>query len=98
VFAEDGSNLSVALVEAGYACVHRGALGSPCHAALAAAEARAKERRLGRWKGFVEEAVADAEEVKRSEPAERVVAPKKLIVTEVCGFVGGQVFFAVEQF
>jgi hypothetical protein len=98
VFAEDGTNLSVALVEAGYACVHRGALNSPYHALLAAAETRAKEKRLNRWKSFVEEAVVDAEEVKRNEPAERVVAHKKLIVTEVCGFVGGQVFFTVEHF
>lgn len=46
IYGEDGSNLGVALVEAGYAAVHRSAFNSPYYSQLSAAETRAKEKKL----------------------------------------------------
>jgi staphylococcal nuclease domain-containing protein 1 len=78
----DGVNLSVALVEAGYASVFRSAAGSSYYALLNSAEQRAKEKKLNRWKNFVEEKVV-VEEAEKNEPQERVVNQKKLVITEV---------------
>lgn len=83
IFAEDGTNLSVALVEAGFAAVHRTAFNSPYYSQLSAAETRAKEKKLNRWKNFEEPKPVDPEEALKNEPKERVVAHKKLIITEV---------------
>lgn len=46
IYGEDGTNLGVALVEAGYAAVHRSAFNSPHYSQLSAAETRAKEKKL----------------------------------------------------
>jgi staphylococcal nuclease domain-containing protein 1 len=74
--------LSVCLVEAGFAGVHRTAYNSPYFSQLNAAELRAKEKKLNRWKNFVEEKVMQ-EAVEKNEPTERVVAQKKLVITEL---------------
>lgn len=44
VFTEDGTNIAVALVESGYAAVHKTAYNSPYYTVLNTAETRAKER------------------------------------------------------
>ena len=46
VITEDGTNLSVGLVEAGFAAVHKTAYNSPHFAALSGAETRAKDKKL----------------------------------------------------
>ena len=46
IFTEDNAILSVGLVEAGYAAVHKTAASSPYFAALSAAELKAKEKKL----------------------------------------------------
>ena len=46
LFTDDNINLSVGLVEAGYAAVFKSAANSPYYGALSAAEQRAKEKRL----------------------------------------------------
>ncbi len=81
VFTEDGQNISVGLVEAGYACVHKTAFSSPYYSVLNAAETRAKTAKIARWKNYVEE--KPVEEVEKNEPAERVIAQKKIVITEV---------------
>jgi len=82
IITEDNTILSVALVEAGYASVHKTAASSPYFAVLNAAEQRAKDKKLNRWKNFVEERVI-IEEIEKNEPQERVVVHKKIIITEI---------------
>jgi staphylococcal nuclease domain-containing protein 1 len=81
VFTEDGTSISVGLVELGYAAVHKTAFNSPYYSVLSAAETRAKTAKLARWKNFTEE--KPVEEVEKSEPTERVIAQKKIVITEV---------------
>jgi len=83
LFTDDGINLSVGLVEAGFASVYKSAQGSPYYALLSGAELRAKEKRLNRWKNYVEEKPITETEPDKNEPQERVVLPKKIVVTEV---------------
>ena len=81
---EDGVNVSVSLVEAGYAAVYKSSAMSPAVlAGLTSAELKAKEKRLNRWKNYVEEVVVPKEELEKNEPQERVVHQKKIVVTEV---------------
>lgn len=82
VFTEDGTNLSVGLVEAGFAGVHRTAYNSAYYTQLNSAELRAKDKKLNRWKNFVEEHVVQ-ETIEKNEPTERVVAQKKIVITEL---------------
>lgn len=79
----EGLNISVGLVEQGYAGVYKtGPAQAAFSAQLSAAEQKAKEKRLNRWKNYVEEKVV-AEEAEKNEPAERVINSKKIVVTEV---------------
>lgn len=82
IFTEDGMNLSVGLIEAGYAAVHKTAYNSPYFTVLSTAEQKAKDKKLNRWKNFVEETVS-LEQVEKNEPTERVVAQKKIVITEI---------------
>lgn len=82
IFTEDGTNISVGLVENGYASVYKSAYNSPYYSVLNSAELKAKEKKLNRWRNFVEEKVAQ-ESVEKNEPTERVVAQKKLVITEI---------------
>lgn len=83
LYTDEGVNVSVALVEAGIAAVYKNAgANSAIVAQLSAAEQRAKEKKINRWKNYVEEKVV-LEEVEKSEPTERVVVLKKLVVTEI---------------
>ena len=82
LFAEDNTNLSVALVEAGYAAVFRGAYNSPYFGSLTNAENKAKEKRLNRWKNYVEEKVV-VEDAEKNEPHERAVNQTRIVVTEI---------------
>lgn len=81
---DDGVSVTLSLVEAGYAAVYRsGSVNPATVAALVNAEQKAKEKRLNRWKNYVEEVVVPKEEQEKSEPQERVVSQKKIVVTEV---------------
>jgi staphylococcal nuclease domain-containing protein 1 len=82
LFTEDNSNLSVGLVEAGFAGVFRGADRSPYFAQLTNAELRAKEKKLNRWKNYVEEKVV-VEDVEKSEPNERTFSQTRVVITEL---------------
>jgi len=82
VFLEDGTNLAVALVEAGYAAVHKVAERTSYFPQLTSAEKSAKDRKINRWNNYVEEVKAP-EEVEKSEPKERSVNYKKIVITEV---------------
>jgi staphylococcal nuclease domain-containing protein 1 len=81
---DDGINLSVGLVEAGLASVSRytpsnqGFLNQ-----LNAAEHNAKQKKTNKWKNYVEEKVVTEEEALKSEPQERTVNQKKIVITEV---------------
>jgi len=75
----DGINLSVALVEQGFAKVHFTAERSSYYKELQVAEENAKNARKGVWKEFVEE-VKETEVV---EETERSPTYKKIIVTDV---------------
>ena len=87
LIADDGLNIAVGLVEHGYAAVHKSAASSSYFTLLSAAELKAKEKKLNRWKNYVEEvkvATAAADEAaEKSEPQERVVAHKKIVITEI---------------
>lgn len=80
----EGVNLSVALVEQGYASVFKSSAAgnSAFFTALISAEQRAKDARLNRWKSYVEEKVVQ-EEAEKNEPQERTVTLKKLVITEI---------------
>jgi staphylococcal nuclease domain-containing protein 1 len=84
ITTEDGVSLSLSLVEAGYAAVYKSSSTNPAlYAQLTAAELKCKEKRLSRWKNYVEEVVVPKEELEKNEPQERVVQHKKIVVTEV---------------
>jgi len=87
LFTDDGVNLSLGLVESGFASVYKSAQSSPYFTLLQNAELRAKEKRLNRWKSYVEEKPQiiehNSEQNDKNEPQERVIAQKKIVVTEV---------------
>ena len=82
LFTEDNTNLSVALVEAGYAAVFRGADRTPYFGALTNAENKAKEKKLNRWKNYVEEKVV-VEDTEKNEPHERTFNQTRIVITEI---------------
>lgn len=68
-------------MELGYAAVHKTAANSPYFTVLNTAETKAKTLKLNRWKNYTEEQpIAEKE---RMEPTERVVAQKKIVITEM---------------
>ncbi|CAL1537379.1 unnamed protein product [Lymnaea stagnalis] len=75
----DGTNLSVALVEAGLAKVHFTAEKSSFYKTLLEKEAKAKLDKFKIWANYVEEKEIKVEE----EPVERKVSYSRVIVTEV---------------
>jgi len=82
LFTEDNTNLSVALVEAGYAAVFRGAYNSPYFGSLTNSENKAKEKKLNRWKNYVEEKVV-VEDAEKNEPHERAFNQTRIVITEI---------------
>ena len=82
LFTDENMNLSVGLVEAGFAAVYKSAGGSSYASLLNSAEQRAKDKKLNRWKNYVEEKVV-VEEQEKNEPQERVVSHKKIVITEI---------------
>jgi staphylococcal nuclease domain-containing protein 1 len=84
---DDGVSISLSLVEAGFAAVYKSSSTNPgLYAQLTAAELKCKEKKLNRWKNYVEEVVVPKEEeAEKNEPQERVVQHKKIVVTEVDG-------------
>lgn len=79
----DGQNIAVGLVEQGYAAVYKTqSTSAALFSLLNTAELRAKEKRIARWKNYVEEKVKK-EEIEKNEPQERVISNKKVVITEV---------------
>jgi staphylococcal nuclease domain-containing protein 1 len=79
----DGLNLSAGLVESGYAAVYKNVgSNSAYYSILNNAETKAKEKKLNRWKNYVEEKIV-IEEQEKNEPQERVVNQKKIVITEI---------------
>lgn len=79
----DGQNIAVGLVEQGFASVYKTqSTSAALFSLLSTAEFKAKEKRIGKWKNFVEEKVV-SEEVEKNEPQERVINNKKVVITEV---------------
>merc|ERR1711899_72643 len=82
----DNTNVSVALVDDGYACSHVTAERSNYGRLIAASEENAKKRKEKRWANYVEEAKNDDEEKeddKKDEAGERKVKYETVVVTEV---------------
>jgi len=77
----DGTNLSVALVEQGFASVHFTAEKSQYFKALQVAESKAKTAKLGIWKNYEEPKEIEVEP--ENEPQERKVNHKSVLITEV---------------
>jgi staphylococcal nuclease domain-containing protein 1 len=83
LFFENSLNLSVGLVESGYAAVFKNiGSNSAYYTILYNAETKAKEKKLNRWRNYVEEKVV-IEEQEKNEPQERVVNQKKIVITEI---------------
>jgi staphylococcal nuclease domain-containing protein 1 len=83
LITNDGVNIAVGLVEAGFAAIYKSASSNASlYNQLAGAEQRAKDKKLNRWKNYVEEKVVQ-EEAEKNEPQERVVNHKKIVITEV---------------
>nr|QBI71273.1 ebna2 binding protein P100 [Eurycantha calcarata] len=78
----DGTNLSVALVEDGYANIHFSAERSEHFRALKNAEDSAKAKRLRRWKDYVEEHEEEEKKVEEDKVLERKVDYKAVVVIE----------------
>ncbi|KAI4470620.1 ebna2 binding protein [Holotrichia oblita] len=79
----DNVNLSVALVDEGFATVHPTADRSEYYKQLKNAEDSAKQRKLKRWKDFVEEKEEEQRiEEDRANP-ERLINYEEVIVTEI---------------
>nr|QBI71268.1 ebna2 binding protein P100 [Carausius morosus] len=78
----DGTNLSVALVEEGYANVHFSAERSEHYRALKNAEDSAKDKRLRRWKDYVEDHEEEEKKVEEDKVLERKVDYKSVMVIE----------------
>jgi staphylococcal nuclease domain-containing protein 1 len=84
ITTDEGVSVSLSLVEAGYAAVYKSSSTNPnLYAQLVAAELKCKEKKLNRWKNYVEEVVVPKEEAEKNEPQERVVQHKKIVITEV---------------
>lgn len=79
----DGQNIAAGLVENGWASVYKSsATQAALFTLLNNAEIKAKEKRIGKWKNYVEEKIVK-EEAEKNEPTERVISHKKIVVTEV---------------
>ena len=87
----DNTNVSVALVEEGYAAAHVTADKSNYGRLIAIAEDNAKRRKERRWANYVEEAVKEeVEEDDKKDEGERKVSYETVIVTEVAN--DGKIF------
>jgi len=84
----DNMNVSLALVENGLSKVHFTAERSEYFNQLSAAEERAKSKKIGVWKNFVDEV---KEVTSAVEDTERRTAYKKVVITEI---VSGTTFWA----
>lgn len=85
ITTEDGTSIAASLVEAGYAGVYRSSsVSAPVLSQLSILEQKAKEKRLNKWKNYVEEVPVSKEEIEKNEPQERVVNQKKILITEIC--------------
>lgn len=82
MITEDGTNLAVSLVEQGFAAVYKTAERSSYYNLLVKAEQAAKDKKLNRWKNYVEEVKVE-EEVEKNEPQERAVSLLRIVVTEI---------------
>merc|ERR1739847_240755 len=72
----DNTNLSIALVEEGFACSHVTAERSNYGRLIAIAEDNAKRRKDRRWANYVEEE-------SKTEDGERKVSYQSIVITEV---------------
>ena len=80
--SDENQNIGVCLLEAGYASCYRTQTNASYFGVLSAAEQRAKEKKINRWKNFVEvEKVV--EETEKNEPQERVESLKTIVITEI---------------
>lgn len=79
----DNVNLSVALVEEGFAAVHPTAERSEHYRSLKLAEDSAKEKRIKRWIDYVEEDKEEVQRVEEDKVVERKVKYEEVIITEV---------------
>merc|ERR1719412_2932122 len=81
----DNTNISVALVEDGYACSHVTAERSNYGRLIAVSEENAKKRKEKRWANYVEEAKNDDEEKEddKKDEQERKVKYETVVITEV---------------
>ncbi|XP_022908359.1 staphylococcal nuclease domain-containing protein 1 [Onthophagus taurus] len=80
----DNNNLSVALVEEGFATVHPTADRSEYFKQLKRAEDSAKQRKLKRWKDYVEEKEDEQQKIEEDNAnPERSVNYEEVVVTEV---------------
>jgi len=81
----DNTNISVALVEDGYACSHVTAERSNYGRLIAVSEENARKRKEKRWANYVEEAVKDDEEKEddKKDDAERKIKYETVVITEV---------------
>merc|ERR1712241_595998 len=82
----DNTNVSVSLVEEGYACSHVTAERSNYGRLIAVSEENARKRKEKRWANYVEEAAKeddDKEDDKKDEAGERKVKYETVVVTEV---------------
>lgn len=77
----DGTNMSVALVEQGFASVHFTAEKSSYFKQLQIAESNAKTAKIGIWKNYEEP--KEIEVQPENEPQERKVNHKSVLITEV---------------
>jgi len=81
----DNTNISVALVEDGYACSHVTAERSNYGRLIAVSEENARKRKEKRWANYVEEAKNDDEEKEddKKDEQERKVKYETVVITEV---------------
>lgn len=84
LWLEATTNLSVALVEEGYAAVHPNADRSEYARQLKTAEDEAKQKKLARWKEYVEVQEEEQQRVEEEKGnPERKVTYEEVVVTEV---------------
>lgn len=83
IWTDEGVNIAVGLIEQGYAAVYKNASNNQYFSLMSAAEQKAKDSKLNRWKNFVEEPVILQEDAAKNEPQERVVNQKLIVITEV---------------
>jgi len=81
----DNTNISVALVEDGYACSHFSAESSNYGRLIAVSQDNARKRKEKRWANYVEAEVKDDDEEKddKKDEAERKVKYETVVITEV---------------